>query len=91
MSEQGTPRVPEPPRCPDCAVQGVKTNVVLVEHGYHMAPVYWDATICDWTTYQDAWLRSWECTESYWQCNTCFWQGDDPIGLEDDDGSAPPF
>jgi hypothetical protein len=76
---------PKPPRCPHCAEEGIETEVVLVEHGYHMSPVHWDAVVSDWVTYPDEWLRSWNGDESYWQCNICFWQGGDPLGVEPED------
>jgi hypothetical protein len=75
-----------PPKCPRCNEDGVESEVLLVEHGYHMGPVRWDATVSDWVVADEAqWNLSWNNVETYWQCNTCFWQGGDPIGLEDDD------
>jgi hypothetical protein len=79
---------PEPPRCPACDEDGSRTEVVLVEHGYHMAPVAWDDEIGDWSVEPEAWNLGWNGDESYWQCNECFWQGGDPIGLEPEGDDA---
>lgn len=85
--------MPELPSCPFCDEEDVRTEVVLVEHGYHMSSVFWDEVVMDWSVIPGEWSRGWNGDESYWQCNTCFWQGGDPIGLlpdeEDDDGQSP--
>lgn len=76
---------PLPPRCPACNEDDVESFVDLVEHGYHIGRVVWDATVCDWVMPPDVYINGWNGTETYWQCGECGWQGGDPLGLEDDD------